>query len=91
MLPPLYTTDTCRDLPKSAGMSKSLANLAKRYGLEGEKKSMTEPDWEEANELTAAGIELARERVISDVLLQEQLRDVLESDGVLREPRWWKP
>jgi hypothetical protein len=34
-------------------------------------------------------IELARERVASDVLLQERLRDRLLDLGILREPKMW--
>lgn len=93
-LPPLgsiLTTDTCRDYPRRAGMSASLENLAAYYGLEGEKKKMTQPAWEDANRLTASGIEAARERVVADVLLQEQLRDHLVSHGLLKPPRMWSP
>ncbi len=90
-LPRLLTTDTCRDLPKMGGMSKSLENLASYYGLEGEKLKMTQHMWEEANRLKPDGIELARERVVGDVLLQERLRNKLLELQILKPPREWKP
>jgi hypothetical protein len=90
-LPELRTTDTCRDLPKRGGMSVSLENLAAYLGLEGEKKSMNQPAWEDANRLTDGGIAAARERVVSDVLLQEKLRDELTRRDLLKPPRMWRP
>lgn len=90
-LPPILTTDTLRDLPRRGGVSASLENLAAMYGLEGEKFSMSQPAWEEANKLTRDGVELARRRVASDVLLQERLREKLLSLGLLKPPRVWRP
>lgn len=90
-LPALLTSDTCRDLPKMGGMSKSLENLAALYGLPGEKLAMPQPAWEDANRLTKTGVALARKRVASDVLLQEALRARLLALGILREPRPWRP
>ena len=90
-LKPLVTTDTLKDLPKRAGLSASLENLVAMYGLEGEKKTMRQPDWEKANRLRPDGIELARERVASDVLLQERLRTRLLDLGLLKPPRVWSP
>jgi len=91
ILPPLLTTDTLRDIPKRGGMSASLENLASYYGLEGEKKGMTQHMWEEANRLKPDGLELARQRVVSDVLLQETLRNKLASLEILGQPRMWRP
>lgn len=91
VLPPLVTSDTCRDLPKTAGVSKSLENMAAMYGLKGTKLKMTQPAWEQANRLTPDGVELARKRVASDVVLQERLRAKLLSLGLLRAPRVWRP
>lgn len=92
-LPELRTTDTLKDYPKRKDMSASLENLAKMHGIDGDggKKHMSVLDWEEANQLTPDGVTLARERVVSDVLLQERLRARLLELGMLREPRWWKP
>jgi hypothetical protein len=88
-LPRLLTTDTCRDLPRTGGVSKSLENMAAMYGLEGEKFTMSQPAWENANRLTDGGRALAAKRVASDVLLQERLRARLLSLGILGAPRGW--
>jgi hypothetical protein len=90
-LEPLRTTDTLKDLPKRKDMSASLENLAVMYGLDddGGKKHMAIMDWEKANRLQPDGMLLARERVASDVLLQERLRDRLLDLGILREPKMW--
>ena len=90
-LPPLLTTDTCKDLPKRGGLSYSLENMAAMYGLPGKKYTMSQPAWEAANRLTGDGMELARKRVVSDVLLQERLRAKLLELGLLKEPRRWTP
>lgn len=90
-LTPLLTTDTCRDLPKRGGLSYSLENLSEMYGLKGKKYSMSQPAWENANRLTADGMALARKRVASDVLLQENLRARLLDLGLLKPPTRWLP
>ena len=91
ILPSLLTSDTLKDYPRRGGMSASLANLASFYGLEGEKLTMTQHMWEEANRLKTDGIELARERVEGDVLLQERLRNKLVELELLKPPRRWNP
>lgn len=91
ILQPVLTTDTLSDYPRRKGMSASLENLSTFYGLEGEKLKMTQPMWEEANRLKPEGIDLARERVAGDVLLQESLRNKLLDLGLLKSPRTWKP
>ena len=90
-LPPLLTSDTSKDIPKKGGVSVSLENLAAMYGLKGKKYTMSQPMWEDANRLTEAGIELARKRVTSDVLLQERLRKKLIALDILKGPRVWRP
>lgn len=90
-LPSLLTTDTLKDIPKRGSMSASLESLAATYDLPGEKYRMSTPMWEEANQLDSAGMELARKRVASDVLLQERLRSKLIDLGILRAPRVWRP
>lgn len=90
-LAPVRTTDTLRDYPKRRGMAANLASFADLYGLDGEKHAMSQHAWEQANQLTAAGMVEARERVVSDVLLQEQLRGRLLDLGLLRAPRVWSP
>lgn len=92
-LPALLTTDTLRDYPKRKDMSASLENLAVMYGLDdaGGKKHMSIADWEKANRLSPDGVAAAHERVVSDVLLQERLRDKLLELGLLKQPRRWEP
>lgn len=90
-LPPLLTSDTCRDIPKLGGMSKSLENLVGYYGIKGSKYTMSQPMWEDANRLTQAGVALARKRVASDVVLQQRLRDKLAGLELLGAPRMWRP
>jgi hypothetical protein len=88
-LPRLLTSDTYKDYPRRAGLSVSLENLAAMYGLPGKKFSMSQSDWEDANRLTDSGLELARKRVASDVILQERLRKKLLELGLLGAPRMW--
>jgi hypothetical protein len=88
-LPPILTTDTLRDYPKRKDMSASLANLVEMYGVKGSKFGMTQHQWEQANQLLPDGIETARKRVVSDVLLQERLRLKLLELGLLGAPRMW--
>jgi hypothetical protein len=91
-LPELRTTDTLKDYPKRKDMSASLENLADMYGLDEDgKKHMSIIAWERANQLRDRGIESARERVTSDVRLQEFLKAKLDSLGLLGDPRTWKP
>lgn len=90
-LPELLTSDTLKDMPKRKDMSFSLENLAGYLNLQGDKYTMSQPMWEEANRLTPEGIKLARKRVSSDVLLQEKLRNKLIELGLLRSPRIWRP
>lgn len=88
-LPPVLTTDTLRDYPKRRGMAANLASFADLYDLGGEKHAMSQHAWEQANQLTREGVAEARERVVSDVLLQETLRGRLLELGVLKPPRTW--
>lgn len=92
-LPQLRTTDTLKDYPKRHDMSASLENLAIIHGVDddGGKKHMSITDWERANQLSAEGIAAARERVVSDVLLQEKLRTRLIELEYLGPTRVWKP
>lgn len=90
-LPRLLTSDTLRDYPRRKDMSASLENLVAMYGVKGRKFSMSQPMWEQANQLTPAGVALARRRVESDVLLQERLRKRLLELDLLGAPRIWEP
>lgn len=88
-LPRLLTTDTYKDLSRGGTKSVSLENLASQHSLPGKKFKMSQPDWEKANMLDPDGLELARKRVESDVLLQERLRKRLLDLGLLGAPRMW--
>lgn len=91
-LQPVTTQDTLKDYPKRKDMSASLESLASMYGLSsGKKMPLTIPEWEEANRLTDRGLELTRQRVTSDVLLQEELYLKLRQMELLKPPRVWKP
>lgn len=93
ILPRLLTVDTLRDYPRRKDMSASLENLVKQYGLDdgGGKLHMSIADWEQANRLMPDGVRLTRERVVSDVLLQERLREHLMGLGLLGDPKGWSP
>ena len=88
-LPPLLTADTLRDYPKRRGMAANLATFADLYELDGAKLNMSQHAWEQANQLTPDGMHAARQRVVSDVLLQEQLRDRLNELQLLKPPKVW--
>lgn len=90
-LGPVLTTDTLKDQPRSNGRSRSLESLVDEYQLDGEKPRMSAPKWERANRLTPDGVELARNRVTWDVLLQERLRAKLLELNLLGPPRTWRP
>lgn len=87
----LVTSDTCTDLPKRKDMSVSLESLAALHKLSQPKMPMPIPAWEAANRLEAGGVELARQRVASDVLLQAELRTELLRLSLLGAPRVWRP
>jgi hypothetical protein len=87
----IMTTDTLMDYPKRKEMSGSLENLAKHYDLDPDGQlHLSVHDWERINQLDPAGSELARRRVVSDVLLQERLRQRLLDEHLLREPQLWR-
>jgi hypothetical protein len=89
-LPALRTSDTLRDLPKTAYVSRSLENMAVYYGL-SDKKGMGVAHWERANELDPDGVEATLERVRGDVFIQRALHTELADLGYLRPGRKWKP
>ena len=94
-LPEMLTTDTLRDYPRTKDMSASLENLCELYGVtvpgaDG-KKHMGVVTWERANQLLPEGIAEAKERVVTDVLLQEALWRYLLERELLVMPRKWSP
>jgi hypothetical protein len=59
--------DTYLDQPKMQGYSRSLENLADRWGCPEKKIRMSEYDWEQAYDEVPEGVAKMRERVLSDV------------------------
>ena len=84
LLAPKRMVDTYLDQPKMAGLSRSLENLAARWGCPEQKMSMSEVDWEQAYDGVPAGVEKMRERVLSDVRINLWLYRELLERGLLR-------
>jgi hypothetical protein len=76
--------DTYLDQPKMAGMSRSLENLAARWGCPEEKMSMPEHVWEKAYDGVPEYVEQMRERALSDVRINLWLWRELRERGLLR-------
>lgn len=81
LLRPKRMVDTYLDQPKMAGLSRSLENLADRWGCPIKKLHLSEFDWERAYDGVPAGVRLMRERVLSDVSINVWLYgELLERD-----------
>jgi hypothetical protein len=85
-LAPKRMVDTYLDQPKMAGLSRSLENLASRWGCPIQKMGLSEYDWERAYDGTPEGVELMRQRVTTDVQINIWLFHELVERGLLR----WK-
>jgi hypothetical protein len=73
--------DTYCDQPKMQGFSRSLENLAARWGCPEKKMSLSEYDWQRAYDGLPEGLELMRKRVESDVRISIWLyRTLLERE-----------
>lgn len=81
--------DTCLDLIKQQGFSKSQENLGELYGIENPKVGMSQHKWRQANRLKSIGIELAKERAIGDVIQHIELRQKLIDMKQLGKPKLW--
>lgn len=91
-MPPLrakFSHDTKIDLIRFQGHSKSQENLGGLLGLHNPKVGMSQADWRAANRLTREGIELAKERVIGDVVQHVEMRNRLMERGMLKAPVLW--
>ncbi len=75
--------DTYCDQPKMAGLSRSLENLAARWGCPEQKMSMSEHDWERAYDGDTKAVMLMRKRVESDVRISIWLYDELRRRNLL--------
>jgi uncharacterized protein YprB with RNaseH-like and TPR domain len=91
-LPRLLVSDTYAHFPKRGqAFSASLGNLAKRFGVEHQKGSMSEVDWDRAYSGDKDALEDLRLYNINDVLTTLDLRAKLMEIGVLRSPKMWCP
>lgn len=75
--------DTYMDQPKMQGFSRSLENLADRWGCPEQKLRLSEFDWEQAYDGVPEGVEKMRERVLSDVRINIWLYHELKERGLL--------
>lgn len=85
------SSDTKMDLIKSKYLSMSQESLSGVLGIKAGKQHMTQPDWREANRLTAAGLRKTKKRVCSDVETHRQMRELLIKRGLLKPPKLWRP
>lgn len=85
------TQDTKLDMVKASGISKSQENLGALYELEHPKVQMNVPLWEDAADLTKAGLARVRERAIGDVEQHVELRAKMLDCGTLGGPKMWLP
>ena len=76
--------DTYLDMPKMAGLSRSLENLADRWGCPIQKLHLSEFDWERAYDGVAVGVDKMRERVTTDVQISVWLYGELTRRGLLK-------
>lgn len=86
-----WTSDTKGDLIKLSGISKSQQNLGSVVDTPAPKVGMSMMDWRKANRLEPAGIELALERCVGDVIQHKQMRQELIEAGVLGPGKLWHP
>ncbi len=89
LLGPKLTSDTCSDLKKRKGISKSQESLAAMYGLSAPKHHMTQTEWREANRLKR--LDYTKKRVRADIVQHKELRARLIDAGALKENRIWVP
>ena len=76
--------DTYMDQPKMAGLSRSLENLAYRWGCPMKKLHLSEHAWEQAYDGIPAAVALMRRRVLSDVRINIWLYNELIERGLLK-------
>lgn len=78
--------DTYLDMPKMQGLSRSLENLADRWGCPEKKMHLSEYDWERAYDGIPEAVELMRQRCLSDVRINLWLYHELIERNLLQ----WK-
>lgn len=82
-LPDRRVIDTCVDMAKSAGYSKSLENQCARWGCPWEKVNMTEYDWEQAYDGIPWAVEKMKRRCTTDVRMNVWLYGEQRRRGLL--------
>jgi hypothetical protein len=82
-------SDTKLDLVPIKYLSMSQESLGATFGLDEQKKHMTQWDWRQANRLEA--LHLTEERVTADVRQHMAMRKRLIELGALGPPRMWHP
>jgi hypothetical protein len=98
-LEPKVTIDTKLDLVRWGGYAKTQENLGLLMSKVSEssaeylanKEHMTQMDWRTANRLTVEGVEETGRRVAGDVRQHKALRLELNTLGLLKSPRIWRP
>lgn len=90
-LKPKLAQDTCEDLVKRHGISKSQESLSAMFGLQFPKISMNQSDWRDANRLTDSGLAKTRKRVVGDVKQHMEMRSKLLEMNMLKAPKMWNP
>jgi hypothetical protein len=90
-LAPKLVSDTCLDLIKTGGISKSQENLSEMLHIADAKQHMSNATWREANRLTGYGLAKTRRRVVGDVRQNMALRARLVRRDLLKPPKLWRP
>lgn len=91
MLSEKLVVDTKTDLVNFAGMSASQENLSEMFRIGSKKFHMNDTWWRKVARLTPEGLDLARTRVVDDVIQHQQLREELAAAGALKRATLWKP
>lgn len=76
--------DTYLDQPKMQGLSRSLENLAYRWGCPMQKMHLSESEWEKAYDGIPEYVDLMRRRCASDVQINAWLYDELLRRDLLK-------
>lgn len=83
LLPRRRVVDLYRDQPRIKGLSRSLENLASRWGCPIPKLHLSEHDWEQAYDGIPEAVSLMRRRVVTDVKITIWLYHELRRRGLL--------
>jgi hypothetical protein len=90
LLGPKLTQDTKLDMFKKADVPATQEHLLEVLGA-GSKEHMTQGDWRMANRLSIEGVRRTYERVSSDVLAHDKMRQEMVARGWLKAPSMWAP